>query len=57
MYRREPIYITPCDVILAEDKIRPYGGWTSESSEKVVEEIVLKLWRGPNYQNDNSKDE
>lgn len=55
MYRKEPIYITPKDTCLAEDKIRPYGGWTSESSEKVVEEIVLRLWRGRDADKQNNR--
>lgn len=44
MERTEPIYITMQDTCLAEDKIRPYGGWLGEPSEKAVRDIVEELW-------------
>lgn len=44
MYRKEPIYITPKDTYLAEDKVKPYSGRIRRSSEKHVKEVVSKLW-------------
>lgn len=44
MYRKEPIYITPKDTCIAEDKIKPYNGRIRRTSEQHIKEAVARLW-------------
>lgn len=43
MYRKDPVYVTPKDSYLAQDKIIPYGGRVSISSESRKREAALRL--------------
>lgn len=51
MNREEPIYETPKETYLAQDRIIPYGGRVSASSESWLEEVTIRLLGG------RSKDE
>lgn len=46
MNRKEPIYVTPKETYLAQDRIIPYGGRVSTSSESWLQEATIRLLGG-----------
>ena len=46
MNHKEPIYCTPVETYLAQDRIIPYGGRVSVSSESWLRDAALRFLGG-----------